>query len=128
MIRNNPEYIIAENLASQLPGQLPYNNQFDVNNENINYVLHYFFVQFLATIHRYQNDPLSVDVGKCVNFTARSYYSVIERPTPTVRITWKKDTHVISNKRAWYAILFFKCYYDLVVTPRFPRRESVTYA
>ena len=62
-----------------------------------------FLYPILATIHRYQNYSLPVEVGECVNFTARSYYSVIHRPTATVRITWKKNTHPISNKKPWYA-------------------------
>lgn len=52
--------------------------------------------------HKYQQSPLYVYLGECVNFTAKSYFSTIERASANVKIVWKKDTQLLKKGGAWW--------------------------
>eukprot|EP00794_Sanderia_malayensis_P017277 gene17277-19004_t len=79
-----------------------------------------FIWVFGEKTYNFQELPITVKIGQCVNLTAKSYFSTITQISNEVEITWKKDTHQISNKKAWL-------YVDYTTTEDGAYYQSVIY-
>eukprot|EP00795_Rhopilema_esculentum_P013470 gene13470-4349_t len=59
-----------------------------------------------GNVYFYEETPLYVYPGQCVNFAARSHFSFFNDTTGNLQVTWKKDTRVLNNTGKWLNITY----------------------